>query len=116
MAIKVNSRFPKQGVLVLLDREEKSGPFVIVSGKKYPIVSLRQPPELCGIDESTFDPSKKDEWIQPYREQFCDSLNLAVLKSGIDTLFIAAGGVPWVRSSYSSCMPQVSIVEISEDR
>ncbi len=115
MAIRVNEYMPAQGVLILLDREERKGPFLIDTEKKYPIVSLRQPPELCGINESVFELSERSKWIEPFRKKFCSSLAEAVQESGIDTLVIASGGVPWEESPYASCVVDVVIEEVGTD-
>lgn len=115
MAIRVNSLNPEQGVLILLDREEKSGPFLITVGKKYPIVSLRQPPELCGIDESSYDPAIKNEWIKPFREDFCESLGQAVKESRISRLIIASGGLQWTNSPYATCISDIEVKETNVD-
>jgi len=106
------------GVLVLLDRKETIGPFLIIKDDiKLPIIALRQPPELCGIDEPELSREEKEVWTQPYRKQFCDSLQKAINKSGVKKLFIAngVGGKAWRESSYSECVSGVEVIDAKED-
>jgi hypothetical protein len=115
MSIRVDENIPGHGILILLDREEKVGPFLNTTDRKYPIVSLRQPPELCGIDESAFDPAQEETWIMPYRNSFGETLADAVKESGIQTLIIAGGGVPWMQSPYATYLPELVVEEIFLD-
>lgn len=115
MAIRTVEHIPHHGILILLDREEKGGPFLTTPERRYPIVSLRQPPELCGIDESVFDPAEKDTWIAPYRDSFISSLVGAVAESGIKQLVIAGGGVPWPESPYAPHFPELVVREVFDD-
>lgn len=106
---------PQSGVLVLLDRKETTGPFFITEhNKELPVVSLRQPPELCGVEEPELQKEAKELWTLPYREQFCRSLQTAIVESGIKRLLIADGngGKNWEVSPYGGSVKGVEIEDV----
>lgn len=116
MAIVTDASLKNKGVLVLVDRLEKSGPFVIFEeqDKKYPIVSLRQPPELCGIDEPELIGDALEQWTVSYRNRFCESLQDAYIKSGVEELLIV-GGSQWELSSYAPLAPRINVGQTDND-
>ena len=108
----------ESGVLILLDRKETTGPFVITrDDTKLPIIALRQPPELCGIDEPELDREEKENWTQSYRKQFCDSLQKVIHESGINKLIIVDGdnGKTWEASPYSKLVYGVEVQDAQVD-
>lgn len=118
MAIVIDPISSKSGVLILVDRQETTGPFVVFTSdktKKFPIVSLRRPPELCGIDEpENFTAQELEKWTRPYREQFCRSLAQACKKANVKILFLAASS-SWDQSPYTSLINNIMIKNATKD-
>ncbi len=117
MAIVCSPNHPEGGFLILTDRIENTGPFIIFSAapdRKYPLVSLRRPPELCGIDEPTFKTRNEFEvWRLPFIETFSRSLQDAYDRAGIKKLRLAAA-TDWKTSLYAD-LTTLQVESIEED-
>ncbi len=105
MSVLVDSAQPNYGVLVLTERKETTGPFVIcgdMPDDKFPIISLRRPPELCGIDEPTFDNDAEfQKWREPYIASFMNALTQTCKEHKITELGLAASE-KWGDSIYAT--------------
>lgn len=119
MAIIPLETDPQRGVLVLLDRKESTGPFLITKRQwKLPVIALRKPPELCGIEEPELGKEAKEKWTLPYRNQFCHSLQTAINESGIKRLLIVDDGNDgknWETSPYNPLISGVEIEDVKTD-
>ncbi len=117
MAIIVDELSSEDGVLVLLDRKEKEGLFVILKNEHkeeyLPIVTLRQPPELCGIEESDISGEERGKWIIPHRVKFCNSLQKSIKKSNIKKLLVVSGA--WTQEPYADAVRGIRVKEVKEN-
>lgn len=108
---------PEKGFLILTERIENTGPFIIFSAaldRKYPLVSLRRPPELCGIDEPTFKTKNEFElWRLPFIKTFSQSLKDAYDRAGVKKLYLAAA-TDWKTSPYAD-LTKLQIESIEGD-
>ena len=95
----------KESLLILVNRVEKEGPFLLLSDNThhFPIIRFERPPELCGIDEERHADS-----LDEFKKKFLDSLIKTCKKENIEVLYCARVDNPKAKP-YENVLSQAGI-------